>query len=295
MASRQPERNQWLADFEETDGFQEVVRTPSPTNPCQNKSEVKVKMKRTEEETHVLCIGSGRIQKDRAIREKHEQRLLVDLAKLEKRIRDGKLADDLRIGQAIGRLKERYPRVARYYRMEYAPKTKTFTYDRDEEKRAIAEKLDGSYLLKTNRKDFSAEEAWRIYSLLTRAEGAFRAMKSPLGERPIHHQVERRVETHIFLCVLAYHLLVAIEKTLLDKADHRSWATVRDALATHQVCTVVLPTTGGFTLRMRKGSTPEPEHEEIYRLLGVSSEVIAPKKTWEIPEAAAARSDAKSP
>ena len=51
-------------------------------------------------------------------------------------------------------------------------------------------------------------------------------MKSPLAERPIFHQVQRRVETHIFLCVLAYHLLVAIEKTLFDQGVH-------DALATH--------------------------------------------------------------
>lgn len=295
VASRQPERNQWLADFEDTEGFVAVVRTPSPTNPCQKKSEVKVKMKRTEEETHVLCIGSGRIQKDRAIREKHEKRLLADLAKLEKRIREGRLTDELRIGQAIGRLRERYPRVARYYPMQYDPKTKVFTHERDDEKHTVSEELDGSYLLKTNRKDISADEAWRIYSLLTRAEAAFRAMKSPLGERPIHHHVEARVETHIFLCVLAYHLLVAIEKTLLDKGDHRSWGTVRDALATHQVSTVVLPTTGGFTLRIRKGSTPEPEHEELYRLLGVPSEVVAPKKTWVLPEAVAACSDVQMP
>jgi hypothetical protein len=44
-------------------------------------------------------------------------------------------------------------------------------------------------------------------------------MKSPLSERPIFHHLERRVETHIFLCVLAYHLLVAVENTLLDEVD----------------------------------------------------------------------------
>jgi len=51
-------------------------------------------------------------------------------------------------------------------------------------------------------------------------------MKSPLSERPIFHQVERRVETHIFLCILAYHILISIEKTLRDKGVHFSFATV---------------------------------------------------------------------
>jgi hypothetical protein len=79
-----------------------------------------------------------------------------------------------------------------------------------------SQQLDGTYLLKTDRSDISADEAWRIYALLTRAEDAFRDMKSPLAERPIFHHLEHRVEGHIFVCLLAFHLLVAIEKTSLD-------------------------------------------------------------------------------
>jgi hypothetical protein len=57
-------------------------------------------------------------------------------------------------------------------------------------------------------------------------------MKSPLMERPTLHHVTRRVETHIFLCVLAYHLLVTIEKTFLDQGIHTSWALLREQLGT---------------------------------------------------------------
>ena len=115
---------------------------------------------------------------------------------------------------------------------------------------------------------------------LTRAESAFRAIKGPLAERPIFHQLEHRVETHIFLCVLAYHLLVAIETTLLNRGVHTSWATVREALASHVVQTIVLPTEGGKTLRIRKASTPEPNQRELYRLLDVPPEIMRPIKTW---------------
>jgi transposase len=164
--------------------------------------------------------------------------------------------------------------------MTYDETGRKFSYELDREKRKKAEKLDGSYMLKTDRDDLSAEDAWRIYSLLTRAEDAFRDMKSPLAERPIFHHLERRVETHIFLCVLAYHLLVAIEKTLLDQKVHTSWATLRSMLATHQVSTIVLPTADGETLRIRKASTPEPQHRELYRLLHLPEEFMRPKKTW---------------
>jgi transposase len=287
VASRQPERNRWLAEFEDLEGFDEVIRRPSPRNPHQRKSKVEVKLKRTQEETYVLCISDGRKDKDRAIRDKHEQRLLRDLEKLQARIDEGRLTDTLKVGQAIGRLKERYPRVARYYDITFDAHTGTFSYTANEPRRRLAEHLDGSYVLKTDRVDLSADEAWRIYNLLTRAENAFRCMKSPLAERPIFHQVERRVETHIFLCVLAYHLLVAIEKTLLDQGVHTSWASVRDALETHQVATIVLPTDTGPVLRLRKASTPQPEHRDLYRLLGVSETIVRPKKTWS--ESSAAR------
>jgi hypothetical protein len=82
-------------------------------------------------------------------------------------------------------------------------------------------------------------------------------MKSPLAERPIWRHLERRTDIHIFLCVLAYHLLISIEKTLLDKGVHTSWATIRDTLKTHQICTVVLTTDDGSSLRIRKAATPD--------------------------------------
>jgi transposase len=284
VASRQAERDRWLAEFEDDEGFEPVFRKPSPRNPYQKKSEIRVKERQCGDEKHVLCLSSERTEKDRAIREKQEKRFVSDLAKLEKRVENGKLVKPIKVGEAIGRLKERYPRVARYYRVGYDEEAKKLSWVVDEDRRGKAEKLDGSYLLKTDRKDLSAEEAWRVYILLTRAEKAFRDMKSPLAERPIFHQVERRVDTHIFLCVLAYHLLVAIEKTLLDQRIHTSWGTVKETLKRHQVSTVVLPTDDGSVLRIRKGSTPEPEHKEIYDLLSVPYEVMKPVKTWTAAE-----------
>jgi hypothetical protein len=101
-----------------------------------------------------------------------------------------------------------------------------------------------------------------------------------LGERPIFHHKEGRVEAHIFLCVLAYHLLISIEKTWLDAGVHTSWATVRETLKTHRINTVVLPTDGGLVLRIRQGSTPEASHRELYQKLGIASEIVRPRKTW---------------
>ena len=194
IASRQTERDRWLASFADEVAFTQVIRQPSPTNPNQKKTRVDVQLVRSEGCNYILCRSEQRIEKDKAIREKHEQRLIADLEKLSKRIAGGKLTEAKKIDEAIGRLKERYPRVAR------DAKSKSFAYKKVDAKYRVAQQLDGTYLLKTDRTDISADEGWRIYTLLSRAEDAFRDMKSPLAERPIFHHLEHRVESHVLMC-----------------------------------------------------------------------------------------------
>lgn len=280
VAGLQPERNQWLDELEKEDDWEPVIRTPSPRNPFQKKTRVEIKRRQKGDEVYILCRSEGRQNKDRAIRQTQEGKLLADLRKLQQRVAKGRLKKEEKIHQAIGRIKERYPRVARYHRIEYDSEHKNLSSHEQTDKKATAEKLDGSYVLKTDRKDLTADEIWRTYILLTRVEDAFRDMKSPLMERPIFHHLKDRTQTHIFLCVLAYHLLASIEHRFLQQGVHTSWWTLRRELSTHQVVTVVLPTTDGRVLRIRKATVPEPPHRKIYATLGIPMEVINPVKTW---------------
>jgi transposase len=280
VAGRQTERIDLLSDFEDEADWYEVHRPVSPRNPGQKKTRVAVKRRKVGGEVFILCRSDGRIEKDRAIRDKHETRLRNDLKRMEKRIAKGRLKELGRIHEAIGRIKERYPRVARYYVIEYDASQRSFLVTEAADKKKRAQQLDGTYLLKTDRKDLSDEEVWKTYIMLTRVESAFRSMKSPLMERPIFHQIEKRVQTHVFLCVLAYHLLVAIEKMFLDQGVHTSWQTLREQLSTHQVVTVCLPTPSGKTLEIRKGTTPEAIHKEIYRILRIPQTIMRPVRHW---------------
>ena len=289
VAGRQPERNEWLEELEDDNGWEEIVRTPSPRNPFQKKTRVEVKRQQKGDTVYILCRSEGREEKDRAIRETHEAKLLRDLTKLQQRVTRGRLKKEEKIQQAIGRLLERYPRVARYYQIAYDPEQQKLSWKELADKKARAQKLDGSYVLKTDRQDLTADEVWRTYILLTRVEDAFRDMKSPLMERPIFHHLQNRTQTHIFLCVLAYHLLAAIEHRFLQAGIHTSWWSIRQQLSTHQVATIVLLTTGGRVLKIRKATTPEPEHRAIYATLCIPIEVIKPVKTWHL----AAGSDGK--
>src|SRR6266404_3699671 len=279
VAGLQPERNQWLDELENDEGWENIVRIPSPRNPFQKKTRVEIKRQQKDGVVYILCRSDGRQDKDRAIRETQETKLIADLQKLHQRV-------------AKGRLKERYPRVSRYYEISYDAADKNLSWKELADKKAIAKKLDGNYVLKTDRQDLTADEIWRTYILLTRVENAFRDIKSPLMERPIFHHLQNRTQTHIFLCVLAYHLLAAIEHRFLQAGVHTSWGTIRDQLRTHQVITIVLPEDHhGCVLTIRKATTPEPEHRQIYATLGIPAQVMQPLKTWQV----SAGSDQQNP
>jgi hypothetical protein len=142
--------------------------------------------------------------------------------------------------------------------------------------------FDGCYVLRTDRMDLSDKQIWETYVMLTRIENAFRSMKSSLGLRPNFHQAEHRADTHMFISVLAYHILHGIEYKLRQNGDHWSWATVRDVLSTHQRLTVEYDVKEQDDIQrhhLRLCSNAEPEHKQIYERLKLK-ELPLPKKLY---------------
>jgi transposase len=118
-------------------------------------------------------------------------------------------------------------------------------------------------------KDKSAEDIWSLYMTLTRVEEAFRCMKSELGTRPVFHQIARRTEGHLFISVLAYHLLINIEYKMSKAGDTRRWSKIRKILKTHQRSTVIITDKEQRIHHLRISGQPEPCHSEIYRILKI--------------------------
>ena len=120
--------------------------------------------------------------------------------------------------------------------------------------------------------------------MLNQIESAFKSMKSFLGLRPNFHQKESRVDTHMFISVLAYHILHIIEYRLRQKGDYRSWATIRNILKTHERSTICYQTKDEaeqvHQQFVRVGSGLEPEHLEIYRKFKLSGNPL-PRKRME--------------
>ena len=228
----------------------------------------------------VLCKSQGRRDKETAIRSQAEVRFLAALQKLAKRIQSGRLSDPAKIQRTIGRVQNRHSRVQRFYTVALDPAPDlAVKWSRVDQAYEADDQLLGCYVLRTERQNLSGPQLWSLYMGLTKAEEGFRALKSTLGLRPNYHQREGRVEAHVFITVLAYHLLRWVLQTMEDARENRSWGTLRTILQTHCYTTILLPTRGGLTYRLRKAGQPEESQKQIYRALRIEWEKLPQSKT----------------
>ncbi len=214
----------------------------------------------------VLCRSAQRRLKETAMISTAEQRFLTDLGRLQTRIAKGKLKQVTIIERTIGALLKKHPKVARYYQLTH--ESGTLRVERPDGALNAALELCGDYVLKTDRR-LNAAELWGLYMTLLRAKEGFRSLKGSLGLRPNYHQLEDRIEGHIFISVLAYHLLCWVGHQLSQSGDMRDWKTVRRLLRTHSLVTTRLPLMDGRIIGVRKPSLPDTEQALVYRQLGI--------------------------
>jgi transposase len=235
-------------------------------------------------DTLLLCKSEGRAEKEAAIRSNAQARLEKDLVALEKRVASGRLKETEKIDQAIGRVLGKHPRAARLYTVE---KTATeqglriaWRLREEEQGGAVADDLFGCYVLRGMDAKWERPDAmWGVYMTLTGAEDGFRMLKSNLGMRPNRHHIEQRVDSHVFICILAYHLLRVLMFTLESQGDQRSWPTIKRILSTHAYTTIVMPTTASGTIRIRKAGTPDEVQRGLYGVWGIDWRALPTIKT----------------
>jgi len=223
-------------------------------------------------ETYVLCRSVARREKEKAIRRRFSERLEKTLGNLQKQVEKGRLKDRAKIERRLGKIQARYPMVAGLYEMSVLERDGRLVVEGNliEERRAWRDAREGAYLLRTNLQGETAEELWNKYIQLTEAETAFRALKSELLVRPLFHQLEHRVKAHILVAFLGYALWVTLKHLLRGKHSNLSPARTLSLLATLHSADIVLPTTDGREIRLRRVATPSPEQQRLLDQLGMT-------------------------
>ena len=224
---------------------------------------------RTDNEATLICHSTDKEIKETGIQNRFEKRFEEELTKVHNTLnkKHGTKNYD-KVLEKIGRLKERYKRIARRYEIAVEKNNNlatSVTWQRKQE-----EHYPGMYTLRSNRTDFTEQEFFNIFSMLTDIEDAFRSMKSELGLRPVYHQKEHRTDGHLFIAVIAYHIMQTIRYSLKNKQISDSWSTIRKVLSTHVRITTTMKREDGRVIHIRKSSRPEPVHTRIYDALHLS-------------------------
>jgi transposase len=238
------------------------------------------------EETYILCRTAGRREKEKAIRSRFSNSMESALKGLEKAIVTGRLRDRNKMERRLGKIQARHPQVNDLYDValrDTAEGVRLF-WQMKEDRKSWRESREGAYLLRTNLKEEEAEELWAKYMQLTEAEASFRALKSELSIRPLFHQLEPRVKAHVMVAFLGYALWVTLKHMLkqrpalvpklsaggVDNAQPLSPMRAIALLSTLQSADIVLPTTDGHEIRLRRITEPTAEQKSLLRQLGIS-------------------------
>ena len=222
--------------------------------------------------SRVLCISEGKERKEKEIYGKKGNPFLEDIDRLRSSIMRGTIKKPDAIKNRLDRILGKHPRISAGYEAALEKSGGTVTgISLTEKKKPAAEPLFGCYVIETTLTDLSAERIWKLYMTLTRVEGAFRAMKETLGMRPVYHQTASRSAAHLFLTVLAYHLLATIENIMTQQGDTRTWGTLRDVMSTLMRGTVAMRDNKGASYHIRISGEPEDEHQDILNKMDVHS------------------------
>lgn len=223
---------------------------------------VEVKLLAQEHELYVLARSAQRVHKERAMRQRKLKSLVARLTELKQM--KPKRKDLL---MKLGAARAMAPAAWRLLDIEIAPRRAFFTFALNRSKLRRIRHREGRYLLRSNLCGRPPTELWHFYIQLTEVEAAFKNLKDDLQLRPIFHQLERRIEAHIFTAFMAYCLHVTLRARLRLLAPGLTPRAVLDKLADIKMLDVHFPTTDGRILVLTRHTEPNADHKILLHQL----------------------------
>ena len=227
---------------------------------------VEVKLLSNQHELFVLARSRDRVNKERAMRRRQLKRLCKRLFKLQQmRLSARQLL--LKLGECRARYRVAWRLLDLGLPIPAARKPVRFSFQLNRDKLRVARRREGHYLLRTNLTGRNPAALWQFYIQLTEIEAAFKNLKDDLALRPIYHQLEHRIEAHIFVAFMAYCLHVSLRARLRPLAGGLTARAVLDKFAAIQMLDVHFPTTDGRMLILSRYTQPQLDQKILIERL----------------------------
>lgn len=228
-------------------------------------------------ERHLYCHSTGRARREMEMKKKIQTSFEAELKYLKEGLsKPRRMKRNNTVLEKIGKLREKYKRIARFYKIDVITDEMgnviNIVYEYQSDK--IDTEFNGSYCLRSDNYELGVKDLWKIYVMLSNAEESFRDMKAHLGLRPLYHSKESRVDGHMWITILAYHLVHSIIHQLREHNISLSWSTIRNRLNSQVRVTSSARCEDGKTVHLRTTTEPEEFVKEIYRGLGISQKPL---------------------
>jgi transposase len=228
---------------------------------------VEVKLLAQEKELYILAQSRDRIHKERAMRRRQLRAFLKRLKELQQM----KFKSTQKLLLKLGAAKGQYPAAWRLIDIEMPESSaSSLSFRLNRQKLRAVRRREGRYLLRSNIYGREPAELWQFYIQLVEIEAAFKNLKDDLALRPIHHQLQHRIEAHIFVAFLAYCLQVSLRVRLRRVAGGLTARAVLDKFAAIQMLDVQFPTTDGRTLILSRYTEPTIDHKLLLEQLNLT-------------------------
>ena len=183
----------------------------------------------------------------------------------------------------LGAARDQSRTAWRLVTIEIAADSATFSYRLDRNRLRQIRSREGRYLLRTNLAEEDPAKLWDHYLLLMAVEEAFKNLKGDLAIRPVFHQLEARIEAHVFIAFLAYCLHVTLARRLHALAPGLTPRSVLEKFAAVPMIDVHLPTTDGRELVLTRYTEAEPELSLLMKKLKLELPAQPPPKITPAP------------
>ena len=181
-----------------------------------------------------------------------------------------------KVMERLERLRAKYPSVSQFYLVAIQQESgvaKRICWEIDENAKLRA-KLSASYCLRTDLTDLSDEYLWSLYAMLMQVEAS---MNEELGLGMTCHGSSICEEGHLFVAVLAYHLLAGVRKELRGKGINYPWREIRTQLSTQVRATYSLTNDKNERLHFKQTASPDSFYSVICEALGITSDPLGTK------------------
>jgi len=225
--------------------------------------------------------------KERSMNELFRSRFEAGLQQIADSLtKKGGVKQEAKVHERIGRLKQRFPSIQRYFDIETEvfekpeTKRKKKLADKDKERNrivtsvkwAVKEGVDinarsGVYFLRTSIQAQSEENIWQFYNTIREVEATMRVLKTDLDLRPIYHQKDENMMAHLHLGLLAYWLVNTVRHQLKKEGIHSGWREIVRTLNTQKAVTTLAQNTHEEVIMIRRCSEPNQPVRKLYDAL----------------------------